>query len=124
MSSPPAKPVIFISYSHRDEAKTPGPNDERWLTFVQSHLQPAVKHGIYDLWVDEDIPGGGTWRAEITRKLEECDVCVLLVSRHSLASDFIIDVEIETLRKRRERGEADIFPIVLTPCAVKTAPWI
>jgi hypothetical protein len=118
------KPVIFISYSHRDEPERPGPNEECWLTFVQSHLQPAVKHGIYDLWVDEDIPGGGAWREDITKKLDECDVCVLLVSRHSLASDFIIDVEIETLRNRREKGEVEIFPIVLTPCAVQTAPWI
>jgi hypothetical protein len=118
------KPVIFISYSHKDEPKTPGPKDERWLSFVQSHLQPAVKHGMYDLWVDEDIPGGGAWRDEITSKLNDCDVCVLLVSRHSLASDFIIDVEIDTLRKRREKGEVEIFPIVLTHCAVKTAPWI
>jgi tetratricopeptide (TPR) repeat protein len=124
MADGTARPVIFISYCHLDEPKNPGPKDERWLTFVQSHLQPAVKHGIYDLWVDEDIPGGGAWRTEITKKLEECDVCVLLVSRHSLASDFIIDVEVETLRKRKEKGEAEIFPIVLTPCAVKTAPWI
>lgn len=119
-----AKPVIFISYSHKDEPKKPGPKDERWLSFVQSHLAPAVKHGMYELWADEDIPGGGAWRQEITRKLDECDVCVLLVSRHSLASDFIIDVEIETLRKRRAKGDAEIFPIVLTPCAVETAPWI
>jgi tetratricopeptide (TPR) repeat protein len=119
-----AKPVIFISYSHKDEPKTPGPKDELWLTFVQSHLQPAVKHGMYALWVDEDIPGGGKWREEITAKLNECDVCVLLVSRFSLASDFIIDVEIETLRKRHERGHVEIFPIVLTPCAVDTAPWL
>jgi TIR domain len=124
MADGTAKPVIFISYSHKDEPKKPGPNDECWLTFGQSHLQPAVKHGIYDLWVDEDIPGGGAWRTEIARKLDECDVCVLLVSRHSLASDFIIDVEIETLRKRRENGEVEIFPIVLSHCAVKTAPWI
>jgi tetratricopeptide (TPR) repeat protein len=124
MADGTAKPVIFISYSHKDEPKNPGPKDECWLTFVQSHLQPAVKHGIYDLWDDQDIPGGSTWRADITKKLDECDICVLLVSRHSLASDFIIDVEIETLRRRRAKGEAEIFPIVLSHCAVKTAPWI
>jgi len=124
MSNGTAKPVIFISYSHKDEPKKAGPQGERWLTFVQSHLEPAVKHGIYDLWADEDLPGGSGWRAEIAKKLDECDVCVLLVSRHSLASDFIIDVEMETLRTRREKGEVEIFPIVLTPCALDTAPWI
>jgi TIR domain len=118
------KPVIFISYSHKDEPKQPGPREERWLTFVQSHLAPAVRHGIYDLWADEDIPGGDDWRARIEEKLDRCDVGVILVSRHSLASEFIIDVEVDRLRRRREKGETEIFPIVLTHCAIETAPWI
>ena len=124
MANESTKPVIFISYSHKDEPKNPGANEERWLTLVQSHLAPAMKHGTYELWADEDIPGGGTWREEIEKKLKRCDVCVLLVSRHSLASDFIIDVEIEAMLKRKKTEAVEIFPIVLTPCAIKTVPWL
>ena len=124
MSSRSTKPVIFISYSHKDEPKDPGGNDIRWLTLVQSHLAPAMKHGIYELWVDEDIPGGGEWRKEIVEKLHGCDVCILLVSRHSLASDFIIDIEIDIMLKRKKTDAVDIFPIVLTPCAIGAVPWL
>src|ERR1700674_2360460 len=48
MSSASIKPVIFISYSHKDEPEKPGPHDILWLTFVQSHLAPTVKHGTYE----------------------------------------------------------------------------
>jgi hypothetical protein len=63
-------------------------------------------------------------REAIADKLKACDLCVLLVSRNSLASKFVIDEEIETLRARQQRGEVEICPIVLTPCAIETAPWL
>src|SRR3954452_8422674 len=99
---PSAKPVIFISYSHKDEPEKPRDDEPKWRTYVQSHLQPAVKNGIWDLWVDHDIGGGADWRAEIDRKLNTCDICILLVSRHALSSDFILDVEVKRMLERRE----------------------
>jgi hypothetical protein len=111
-----SKPIIFISYSHRDEPENPKEGEVSWLSFVRTFLQPAVKHGIFDLWVDRNMPGSADWEPEIEEKLQACDVFVLLVSAHSLASDYIVDKEIRIVRERQARGESvHFYPLVLTP---------
>jgi len=99
------KPVIFISYSHKDEPEKPSDGEVQWLSFVRTYLQPAVKNGIVALWVDRNMPGGTKWDAEIERNLQTCDIFILLVSAHSMASDYIIDREIATMRSGK-RGES------------------
>lgn len=91
MADVAAKPVVFISYSHLDEPEHPGPDEVKWLTFVRTYLQPAVKNGIFDLWDDRNLKGGDDWDPEIEYKLRSCDIFVLLVSARSMASDYIID---------------------------------
>jgi hypothetical protein len=116
MPNGPTKPVIFISYSHKDEPDKPGPDDTAWLTFVQSLLAPVVKAGIFDIWVDQHLHGGDALDPEIKGKLEGCDIFVLLTSRHSLASTYVVETEIATMRQRQKNGEdVHIFPIVLSP---------
>jgi TIR domain len=124
MSDGSAKPVIFISYSHRDEPdKSPG-GETWWLTYVQSHLQPAVKGDIFELWTDYDIDGGADWRTAIDKKLNDCDIFILLVSRHSVSSDFICGVEVDRMLARRRESELTFYPIVLSPFATSTVPWL
>src|SRR5271170_6745608 len=94
------KPIIFISYAHKDEPERPEPGFQ-WLTYVQSFLQPAVKGGIFQLWVDRQMTGGAAWEKEIEDKLRACDIFILLVSRFSMASNFIIDREIAIARERQ-----------------------
>jgi hypothetical protein len=73
MSDASNKPVIFISYAHVDEPEKPGEGEVKWLSFVQSFLQPAVKGGIFSLWVDRQMMGGAAWDPEIEDKLRACD---------------------------------------------------
>jgi tetratricopeptide (TPR) repeat protein len=116
MSDRPAKPIIFISYSHKDEPENPAKGQVQWLSFVRVHLQPAVKSGVFDLWVDRNMPGGSDWSLEIEQKLHECDVFILLVSPNSMASDYIVDREIAIIRKRHAAGEpVHFYPLLLTP---------
>jgi TIR domain len=99
-----AKPVIFVSCSHNDEPGPPAPLADRWLSYVMSFLQPAKKRGgIFDLWSDQDIPGGAEWEQHIRARLAECNICILLVSRHSLDSDYCIKIEVEEIRRRQQR---------------------
>jgi hypothetical protein len=118
MSIVPAQPVVFISYSHKDEPDQPQPGEVRWLSEIQSYLSPAVKNSCpatYELWDDRQIAGGSDWRAEIEAKLAACTICILLLSRHSLDSDFVLKVEVETIQERQRRGEkVRLFPIVLS----------
>jgi hypothetical protein len=116
MADGTAKPIIFISYSHKDEPEHPREGEVQWLSFVRAYLQPAVKHGVFDLWVDQNMPGGTDWDPEIEQKLRACDVFILLVSANSMASDYIIDKEIAIIRERQANGEQVYFyPLLLTP---------
>src|SRR4029077_1746021 len=56
------KPVIFISYSHKDR---------RWLEFVQGHLQVAVTNNHFESWDDRRIEGGAA-AARAARRRGEC----------------------------------------------------
>ena len=110
------KPVIFISYSHKDEPEQARAGEEKWLTFVQRFLRPAVKDGRFEIWVDRHMEGGADWDPEIEKQLNECDVFVLLVSAYSMASDYVVDKEIAIIRKRQANDEnVHFYPVVLTP---------
>ena len=115
------KPVVFISYSHQDEPNHPHDGQDRWFSYVKSHLNPLVESGLIDIWHDRHIEGGADWEAKILEKLSTCDVCLLLVSRHSLVSQFILKVEIRTMLERRESEGAHIYPILLTPTSIAGA---
>lgn len=110
------KPIIFISYAQADEPEQPAEGEIKWLTFVTGYLRPAVKLGAAEFWIDQLMPGGVDWELEIERKLSACDIFVLLVSRHSLSSDYVIEKEIGLIRNRQARGEEVYFyPLLLTP---------
>ncbi|EJW11206.1 putative transmembrane receptor activity [Rhodovulum sp. PH10] len=120
-----AKAVVFISYSRKDEPEPPGDGEVAWLTYVQSHLAPAVKRGIFDIFTDQDMEIGTDWRKVIGQKLDTCDICVLLASRHSLASDFILDVEIARLLARQKAEGTPILPILVSAVSKVTTPeWV
>ncbi|HEX8165414.1 MAG TPA: TIR domain-containing protein [Beijerinckiaceae bacterium] len=116
------KPVIFVSYSHKDEPERTPEGDIPWRTEILSYLAPAA-NGIFELWTDEEIAGGADWERDIKTKLAACDICILLVSRHSLASRYVIDVEIETILERQRQGHnVQLYPIVLSPFPQAAAP--
>jgi hypothetical protein len=118
-------PVIFISYSHLDEPDPLfHPEADQWLTFITSHLRPSAAHGKLELWDDRRIEGGGNWRTEIDAALERCAVCLFLVSRHSLSSRFILDVEMKRILERHQAKGAVIYPIVITAVDLGAATWL
>jgi tetratricopeptide (TPR) repeat protein len=116
MADGKTKPVIFISYSHKDEPDHPRDDEVAWLSFVREYLQPAVKHGVFELWDDRSLEGGADWDPEIERKLRECDIFILLVSPRSMASHYVVDREIAAIRERQAAGEdVHFYPLLLTP---------
>ena len=40
----------------------------------------------YQTWVDSSLRGGQTWWEEILRRIADCDVFLVIVSRHTLSS--------------------------------------
>ncbi len=66
---------IFISYSRRD------------AEIVDRFASELTKAGL-DIWLDrQDIKVGDAWRLEIVRAIDICDALVLVLSRHSAASE-------------------------------------
>ena len=115
MAGSSTKPSIFISYAHEDEPETPSGNSVKWLSFVTGYLEPAVTQDLADLWVDNLMRGGDDWDREIKQTLDACDVFILLVSRHSLASKYILKTEIATIRRRQQNKEdVRCYPLLLT----------
>ncbi len=116
MPTESGKPLIVISYAHADEPEKPAADEVKWLSFVTGYLRPAIKQGAVNLWIDRVMPGGADWEREIEQKLRACEIFILLVSRHSLSSDYVVDKEIAIIRERQAKGEdVRFYPLVLTP---------
>lgn len=106
------KPRVFISYSHKDDAA----KDQ--LVLKLKVLQTA---GLVEYWLDRDLTAGEEWNRGITAQLEAMDVFVLLVSDHSLTSDYITRVEITRALERHEEGTAEVVPVILHRCQWKAS---
>ncbi len=111
---PSAKPLIFISYAHADEPEKARGEETCWLSFVMKFLRPAVKSREFALWDDREMLGGAKWNPEIERNLRACDIFVLLVSANSMASNYIIDKEMEIARERLAAGDGlHVYPLLI-----------
>lgn len=104
------KPRVFISYSHYDATA----RDRLILK-----LKVLKTAGLVDFWFDRDLGAGAEWNTGIREELEKMDVFVLLVSDHSLTSDYINHVEIKRALERRKEGTIEIVPLILERCQWK-----
>jgi GTPase SAR1 family protein len=108
------RPVVFLSYCHQDE---------REKEELVAQLKVLHHDGI-ELWVDDDIQAGEDWERKIMEHIAPAKVAVLLVSAGFLTSEFICEVELPELMRRRDSGELTIFPIVGKNCAWQSVPWL
>jgi tetratricopeptide (TPR) repeat protein len=108
------KPVIFISYSHKDRS---------WLDYVRSFFEPFAEHWTLQIWDDEKLRIGDDWRGDIYSALDASQIFILLVSRYALASEFIRTEEVGRILKR-PKDEVQFCPIVVTPCVIRKFDWL
>ena len=78
-------PVVFISYSHKDEAEKEQ---------LVAQLRVLERAGKINLWIDDRIKGGSDWEQEIKTAMRKASVAVLFISANFLTSDFILGKEI------------------------------
>ncbi len=109
------KPTIFLSYSHKDETEK-----EELLT----HLRVLESEGQIDLWVDDQIPGGGDWQNEIKQAINKAQIGILLVTANFLSSKFILNQEIPRLLELCKQKGLVVFPIIAKPCAWRKIEWL
>ncbi|HMQ50163.1 MAG TPA: COR domain-containing protein, partial [Saprospiraceae bacterium] len=103
------KPLkAFFSYSKQDY--------ENYLAPLLDYLNPLVKSRLFAPWHNRQILPGEDWDDRIQAEIEQADIIFLLVSTHSLNTDYIWNVEIEAAMRRHEAGTAKVVPIILSKC--------
>jgi hypothetical protein len=107
-----SKPIVFISYSHKDE---------KWKNQLVSHL--GVLNQI-EVWEDRRIGAGRDWESEINTTLESAGAAILLISRNFLTSNFILTNEVPALLQRRIREGLPVIPIIVSACAWEQVDWL
>lgn len=102
------KHSIFISYSHKDA---------EWLERVTTHLKPLGRYYGIDEWDDRRLRTSDKWKVEISKALNNATIAILLFSPNFMASDFIINNELQPLLENADKKGVKIMPVMVRPCA-------
>ncbi len=105
---------VFISYSHADEEHRKE---------LDKHLEGLRRQGVISTWHDRRIGPGEEVHEQISQKLEEANIILLLISSDFLASDYCYDIEMARAMKRHEQGTARVIPVILRSCDWQPAPF-
>jgi TIR domain-containing protein/WD40 domain-containing protein len=97
---------IFFCYAHEDEL---------YLNKLKAYLRPLQRQELIDVWYDRDISAGTDWEREISQRLNEAKIILLLVSPDFMNSDYCYSVEMKRALERHQRKEAIIIPVILRP---------
>lgn len=108
-------PIVFVSYSHKDEA---------WKDKLRPHLEMLEVMGRLSLWDDRMIDGGDVWYPEIREAMEKAGVAVCLISPDFLGSKFCIKEEVAHFISQREQHGMKIVPILVRPCYWQCQEWL
>ncbi|MFI5331906.1 MAG: TIR domain-containing protein [Desulfobaccales bacterium] len=107
--------LIFISYSHKDEA---------WKDRLVTHLNVLQYQESLEIWNDRRIEAGEDWFEKIETALNASSIALLLISANFLTSKFITEEEVPRLLQRRAQEGLRLIPVILEPCAWQTVRWI
>ncbi len=103
---------IFVSYAHKDVF---------YLENLLNHLTPLKMQNQVCAWSDKDIEPGSNWSNGISTSIVNARVCVLLISKNFLASEFIRNREIPQMLDRKDKNK--ILPIIVGPCLLDLAEF-
>ena len=112
MKSYPAK--IFYCYSHKDE---------ELRDRLEVHLKMLERQNLIKSWHDRKIVSGKNWANEISKKLEDSDIVLLLLSSDFLASDYCYEIEMKKAIEMHKSNNIKIVPIILRVCDWKNSPF-
>ncbi len=115
MPTTPARPSVFVSYSHQDEA---------WKDRLVKQLRVLELEGDLEVWDDRQIAAGDDWLPAIEAAMARARAAVLLISADFLTSGFIRSQEVPELLRRREEEGLRVIPVIVHPCAWTAVSWL
>ena len=83
------EPYIFVSYSHVDKFQ------------VYPVLNYLTKVGI-NIWYDQGISGGESWRDKITEQINDCYKFVVFISPNIINSDYVRKEMFFSIKKKKK----------------------
>ncbi len=95
-------PYIFVSYAHEDSAH------------VYPELQ-RLKDDGFNVWYDEGISPGASWREELAESILRCHLFIILVSPRSANSDNCLKEVNYALEHDRSVLAVHLEPTQLSP---------
>jgi len=109
-------PVVFISYSHKDEV---------WKDKLLPQLRALEQAGVaMKVWEDRQIDAGATWYPEIQQAMRDAAVAILLISADYLASGFCVKEEVPFLLQRHEQDGTLLIPVLIRACQWDVHRWL
>jgi hypothetical protein len=98
---------VFFSYSHKDSAQA-----QEFLT----HMTMLKKNKSIECWYDREMNPGQDVDHTIQYELNSADLLIALVSANYLDSYYCYEKEMKSAMRRRAKKQADVIPIILSPC--------
>jgi hypothetical protein len=102
---------VFLSYSHADRD---------WMRRLKVLLAPVVRNRRLEVWADDHILVGDEWRRDILAAVSRARIAVCLVTGDFLASRFIMEEELPTLRAAGVR----VVPVLVHECLWQEEPYV
>ncbi|MGE3435224.1 MAG: TIR domain-containing protein, partial [Blastocatellales bacterium] len=109
------RPLVFISYSHKDE---------KWKDLLVGQLNVLREEALLDAWDDRRIEFGNDWEPRIIEAINSAAAAVLLITVDFLNSKFIKTKEIPALLERRANDGLKIFPVIVSDCPWRRVSWL
>lgn len=97
-------PTCFICYSREDVTF----HDE-----LVEQLEVLRYHAGFSFWSDILIEPGRPWRKEIREALDTARAAILLLSRGTMTSDFVLEEELPQILERWNQKELLVFPVYI-----------
>ncbi len=97
----------FISYAH---------DDRRLYDDLRPHLRGVERSCGITFWADTSLTAGTRWNDEIARRIQAAHVALLLMSYNAVGSDYICDIEIPAIERRRDDAGLLMIPVILNRC--------
>ncbi|MCB0523623.1 MAG: SIR2 family protein, partial [Saprospiraceae bacterium] len=92
-------------------------SDSSLLTTLKKHMSSLSCKDAIDSWDDSMILAGEVEGDQITQKLAQANLIILLVSSDFLSSERLYKVQLLEALKRYREGKAFIIPILVRSCA-------